>query len=394
MKVYVRMLTVLSNRVDYLKRRYKEECKFLNSDSRYASWENAITFLETNTLTAGQADAAVDLLVNKEDQPKEGRPAPGADVKEFIMWFRLELQRRWLAWLIDFTVETIQISLDAVQQEDQGKNVQYVVALPEFYFTDRSRGLTAEQIDQSSVICDTKFYHNYFTNPFEERVFFEFANGWLPTYQKLKTLESLTDQNLILFGGTIIWNFILTKKDPETGEETKQEIINNTLPVFFNRRCQFLWDKQHIPDGEIPPKNVHPTSELPWLSVESFSIMARGNGKVPVPAFEYLNDTVFHRPMIFAVDICKDFIDGMGKRQVTAEGITPDFHVIVAAGASFRIENVCAKHAAFYADNREVPGQCVAGIINANNISCQYLCLYNKQNLCWASNLSEWDIDI
>ena len=307
MKVSIRMLTVLSNRIDYLKRRYEEECKFLNSDLRYASWENVITFLETSTLTAGQAGAAVDSLVDEKDQPKEGRPAPGADAEEFIMWFRLELQRRWLAWLIDFTVESIQIGLNAVRQEDQGKNVQYVAVLPEFYFTDRSRGLTAGQIDQASVSYDTKFYHNYFTNPFEERVFFEFANGWLPTYQKLKTLESLTTQNLILFGGTIIWNLVSQGK----------EIINNTIPVFYNGRCQFLWDKQNIPDGEIDPSKIHPISDLPWLSVESFSIAARESGKIPVPAFKYRNDTIFHRPMVFAVDICKDFIDGKGTRRIS-----------------------------------------------------------------------------
>lgn len=375
MRVLVRMAAMGSNTTNYLRRRYREERAFFESDARYALWERTIGELQQPDINPDKARQLVDPILVAGQQPQEGQPRHGADAGEYILWLRLELQRRWLAWLVDFTVRELQARIEAMREEDGRGDVLYVVTLPEFYFTDRSRGLTDDVMDRLNQWGYGRIHQSHFRNPFERRILYEFANGWLPTYQRLQTLESLAGENVILFAGTIVWK--LTSGG--------QEIINNTLPVFFENSCRFLWDKQVIPEDEIPPENMHPSVPLPWLSIEAQSAARR-----PYPAFEYVNPAVCGRPMVFSMDICRDFLDGTGKRLIP-EDMMPDFHVVVAAGAQYRAENVCARNLVFYCDNKENLDWANAMVVGVDQQkifdSISFHSDHMGDGLCWASRL-------
>lgn len=381
----VQVISIVSNTEKFLRARINLEQNF-RAELKHAVMLNGLDNLKKSLLPE-KSKYAQEIFKYVLELLKDCKILKDESVNttpELIQLLRLELQRRWLIYLIDFTIFQIHTKMQSVS-----KDVLKLIVLPEFYFTDIS-----DVIDYTTAYTEHagSIYVECFCKPFDKQVVDEFKDGKLLTMCHgpifAYNFESLATQNVVIFAGTIIF----TENTPDPAKKK----FHNAMPIFANRRCELFWYKQIYPDTDPIPDECKPiidTIKLGDYDGKSGSfrnslrpIEPRQSSALRVPFSYIYNGTHL---ITFGLDICADFFSLVCKKMCT--GNLFDIHVVVAAGAErhhFDPYYQCSRQLLIICDNITSINTAYTHVVNVQTQKRLYIKQYKGTDLeiCWISD--------
>lgn len=255
-----------------------------------------------------------------------------------LHWLKQRRQVKWLAYIERFIAQRIKQVL--IEEKKKSGERLYIVALPEFFFTDINddniHTLGGPPGSPHIPHYNKPFYFDNVANYFH-------ING----NRKGTSLAKLTsNSNVIIFAGTIVW------KNPNTVNHLT-ETFYNSLPVFYEGQCQFMWDKRYTSDidgfgkpAKGPAAHVHskwektppvPTAATMRRVNESDISQLQGGTVNPYFTYSYKISGKAVHDITIGADICLDFaLYAMSTMKKKAGHLwtrtKPHIHMLVAAG--------------------------------------------------------------
>ena len=230
---------------------------------------------------------------------------------DVLQWLKKDRQQMWLTCLERWTYDLIRDVLAISPPADA--HTLTIVALPEFFFLD-IKDSTPETIIINGITDVKTRFHPFYSPQME--------NFFLNTDHRAEALQNLTNDKVMLVGGTMMWKEIIDGN-------CMQDRSINTLPIFFNKKCVYLWDKRYTSEIDgIKKVKWPPAEKRPIVSQRTnglyrkFCVMSR----CPHPrmSIETCEKTVH-----FGTDICLDYLHEVMEKESWNK---PDIHLLIAAG--------------------------------------------------------------